>query len=137
LYGFVEMRVLEDVDGGDESIAVTGDGDHEIVLIGTLPQRPPQRRDLTGEIVLVDDGVRPDAGQELIFADDVISPFEQRAEDVEGLRRDGDEEAVAPQPSLDRIDDERAKGIDALAGRTLHLGIAHVFTSAERGCSKI
>ena len=85
--------------GGDESISVTGNSDDEIVLVGTLAKRAPQRRNLAGQIVLVDGRVRPHAVQKLIFTDDVVSMFEQHDEHVEGLRRDWDETTFAPQPA--------------------------------------
>ena len=85
--------------GGDESISVTGNGDDEIVLVGTLAKRAPQGRDLARQVVLVDRGVRPHAVQELIFADDVVSMFEQHDEHVERLRRDWYETTFPPQPS--------------------------------------
>ena len=94
---------------------MTGNGYDEIVLVGTLAKRAPQRRNLTGQIVLVDGRVRPHAVQQLIFADDVVSMFEQHDEHVEGLRRDGHETTFPPQLPLEGIDDERTEGIAAVS----------------------
>jgi hypothetical protein len=111
--------------GGDEPIAVTGNRDDEIVLVGALSERPAQRRDLARQVVLVHRGVRPDQVQQLIFADAVVSMFEQDDQHVEGLRRDGHEPTLPPQPPLEGIDDERTEGIDALAGRLVRFAVAH------------
>jgi hypothetical protein len=68
-----------------EPIALTGNGHHEIVIIGALAERQAERGNLARQIVLVDDGVRPDAGQEVIFGEDVAALFEERDEHVKGL----------------------------------------------------
>ena len=112
--------------GGDESISVTGNGDDEIVLVGTLAERAPQRRNLTRQVVLVDGRVRPHAVQELVFADDVVSMLEQHDEHVEGLRRDRDETTIPPQLPLEGIHDERTEGIPTVPGRAFQFGVAHV-----------
>ena len=110
---------------GDESISVTGDGDDEIVLVGTLAERASQRRYLARQIVFVDGGVGPHPVQELVFADDVVSMLEQHDEHVERLRRDGDETTVPPQPPLEGIDDERTEGVPTVPGRVFQFGVAH------------
>ena len=51
--------------------------------------------------------------------------FEQHDEHVEGLRRDGHEPTLPPQPPLEGIDDEGTEGIGALAGRIVRFDIAH------------
>ena len=88
--------ISQTLHGGDESISVTGNSDDEIVLVGTLAERSPQRRYLPRQVVLVHGSVRPHAVQELVFADDVVSMLEQHDEHVEGLRRDRDETTIAP-----------------------------------------
>jgi hypothetical protein len=81
---------------GDKSIALTRNGHKEIVLVWTLAERSPQRRNLASQIVLIDRGFRPHAVQKLIFTDGVVPSFEQDDEDVERLRRDGHETPFPP-----------------------------------------
>ena len=99
---------------GDKSIALTRNGHQEIVLVWTLAERSPQRRNLPSQIVLIDRGFRPHAVQKLIFTDGVVPLLEQDHEHVEGLRRDGDETAFSPQLPLARIHNEGTKGISGV-----------------------
>ena len=99
---------------GDKSISLTRNGHEEIVLVWTLAERSPQRRNLASQIVLVDRGFRPHAVQKLIFTDGVVPLLEQDDQHVEGLRRDGDETAFSPQLPLDGIHNERTEGISAV-----------------------
>jgi len=108
-------RVSEMLHAGDESISLTRNGHEKIVLVRTLAKRSSEGRNLSGQVVLVYCGVRPDAVQQLILTHEVVSVFEQDDEHVEGLRRDGHETTLPPQLPLDGIDDERTEGIAAVS----------------------
>ena len=99
---------------GDKSIALTRNGHQEIVLVWTLVERSPQRRNLSSQIVLIDRGFRPDAVQKLIFTDGVVPLLEQDHEHVEGLRRDWDETAFSPQLPFEGIHNEGTEGISGV-----------------------
>ena len=117
----------------DESISLTGNGDDVVVLVRTLAKRPPHRRDLTRQVVLVDGGVRPHPVQELVFADDVVPMFEEHDEHVEVFDEIGTRRPSAPQPSLDGVDDERTEGkpgpieVSRCASKSLYtpFGVVH------------
>jgi hypothetical protein len=96
---------------GDESISLARDGQDVVGLIWTLTECPSQRGHLACEIVFLDCRVRPDTIQQLVLCDQTVAMFEQDDEDVEGLRRDWYRATLVPQPSRDRVSDERTEGI--------------------------
>jgi len=130
--GQLRRHLCEVLHAGHESISAPGNGDDEIVLVRTLAKRPSQRRYLPRQVVLVDGRARPDTVQELIFADDLVSMFEQRDEHVEGFRRNRHETAFPPQPSLEGVDNERPEGVPSRLGRFFKSGAPHVASLLSR-----
>ena len=132
----LRRRFRQLLNTGDESISVTGNGHDVIVLVGTLAECPSQGRDLARQIVLIDGGVRPDAVQRLIFADDVGSMFEEHDEHVERLRRDGHE--LTARHNL-RLMGSTTNGPKAypLPGRCFQPGIDHVALLPELSCQQL
>jgi hypothetical protein len=89
-----------------------------------VSQGLPDRRDVPRQIVFLNERVRPDELNELVFLDDTIAPFNQDDENFKGFQGEWDESAGAVERAARRIGDERTKGIDPVVcagNRTCHL----------------
>ena len=125
---------IEMLHAGDESISLARDGHEEIVLVRTLAERPPQRRNLTSQVVLIHRRFRPHAVEKLVLGDGAVPALEEDDQYVEGLRRDGDEAAVSPQPPFDGIGDERTEGV--ATDRTISTLVSPTYLLEPSGSSE-
>ena len=54
----------------------------------SLIENPAQRRDLDGQIRILDDRPSPDGGHDLFFQDELTGPFDQYGKNIESPRAD-------------------------------------------------
>ena len=88
------------LDVTDELIATPGNRDDEPVLARRVVEHLAERRDVAGEVVLLDHRAVPDVAEDVVLFDDAVPALQQQDEDVEGLRGEGD---VAPSRSSSRL----------------------------------
>ena len=68
---------------GNKAIAASGDRDDIATVIFSVSQRPAQRGDVDGEIILDDDCIGPDAGHKVPLAGKFAGAFDQHDENIE------------------------------------------------------
>ena len=73
-------------DFGDEPVAASRQRHDEARIAGGVAERTPQREDRLVEVVLFDDGLRPDRLHELFFADVLVAVLDQEHQGIEGAR---------------------------------------------------
>ena len=78
------------LDVTDELIATPGDRDDEPVLARRVVEHLAERRDVSGEVVLLDDRAVPDVAQDVVLFDDDVPALQEQDENVEGLGGEGD-----------------------------------------------
>jgi hypothetical protein len=88
-----------------ELVAAPGDCADEV----RVRQRHAERPDLGAQIALFDDPARPDAANQLVFADDRAVGLDQRHEYVEGAPAEFDRPAVGKNFAAMRQDPETAE----------------------------
>ena len=76
-------------------------------------QRLPQQVDVLGQIGFLDVTVRPDPVEQLALRDDATSPFDQRDERLDGLRRESQRNAVEAYRPVVGVEAVRTKFKDA------------------------
>jgi hypothetical protein len=85
-------------DRRDEAVAASGNIDQIPVAAA---QRPAQRADLKFEIALLDKGVRPDAGHQLVLADHLARVLDQGDQNIQGAAAETNGlVALEQQPSI-------------------------------------
>jgi hypothetical protein len=63
----------------DKTITTTGDRAHELGRIAAVTNRAEKDRDGLVQVVLFDDGVRPDGLQQLVLGDDAMAILQQKS----------------------------------------------------------
>jgi hypothetical protein len=103
------MQVVSESDRRNKSVAPPGIG--RDIPSGTfaVAEHSAQRCHLDLKITLVDVGMRPDAGDQLILCDDLAGPIEQCNEDIEGAAAQANGIARVQQEPLCRQQAEGAK----------------------------
>ena len=97
-------------DGGDELVSAAGQGHDEAMVVGRFAQHLAQRRDVARQVAFFHRHVAPHLLEERVLADRTPGMPDERLEDVEHARRDGDGLSVAVEPAIRRIQHERAEG---------------------------
>jgi hypothetical protein len=70
-------------DRRDEAIAAAGNGRYVAIARLAIAEGPAQRGHMDAEIAFLDEGVGPDAGDQLVLADQLTGALDQDGEDVE------------------------------------------------------
>jgi hypothetical protein len=83
-------------DIGHEFITAPGYRRYEPVITVLFAQDPPQRRNVLGKIVLLDDGVRPDSRHQLFFVDRPAVMRNQVKKYLKSLRHQPQRLALGP-----------------------------------------
>src|ERR1700738_2812034 len=73
----------------DKAIAAPGYG-LDAAAVRSAVEHPAERRYLHRQVAVLDDGPRPDGGDDLVLRDDLPHPLDQHAENVERARPDRD-----------------------------------------------
>ena len=72
----------------DKAVAAGGDCLDTASLRSPLIEYPAERRDLDGQIGVLDDRPSPDGHHDLFFQDELTGPFDEHGENIEGSRTD-------------------------------------------------
>ena len=113
---------------GNESITSARIVDDVAPARSAIAKRPAQRRDVDPQCPLLDDGIGPSAGDELVSGDGVASAFNQRDENVECTAAEAQRLSVFEQHPLLRDQPERAED-GLLTHRWRELDSNHRFLS--------
>jgi len=118
-------RRLCDTDRGDKAITLTRRRRDVPPAAASIAQRPPQGAYLEFEISLLDKGASPDAGHQLVFADQLPGALHQSGQDIKRAAAQTHRVIVFEQKSLCRnqaegAERDRAFGRDEIA----HLNLA-------------
>ena len=79
---------------GDEAIAATRDVDDVSRHVARVAERTTQRRDVDAQVALLDVGLRPGAGEQVVLADQLSGAPDQGRENGQGTAADADRPAV-------------------------------------------
>ena len=104
-------------DARDELVATAGDRDDVGMLVGAFVESPAQGGNVPGQGGVFDGDVAPDAGHELVLPEDATAGVDEGRENLEGLRRERNDGAIAPKQSFPAVGHERAELITAAATR--------------------
>ena len=83
--------------GGDEAVAAAGHVDDETLAVAIVAERPPQAGQMDPQIDVLDMGVGPGGGGQLVLGDQFAAPFSERQQDQEGAATEPDRFAVIEQ----------------------------------------
>src|ERR1700730_8400482 len=94
----------------DKAIAAAGDRLDAAPARSSAIEHTAERRYLHRQVAVLDDGPRPDGGDDLVLRDDLPRPLDQHAQNVERARpdRDRDETAalIAPKQATSPVEEE-------------------------------
>jgi len=94
----------------DEAVAAARDVGDEAIAAPAIAQRLAQRGDMDPQRPVVDDGIGPSAGDQLIPSDGLASAFDKCDEDIEGPCAEAQRLPVFEQLALRRDQAERSEG---------------------------
>src|SRR5215471_2319941 len=84
----------------NEAVTAPGDRLDAAPIRSPSIEHPAKRRGLHSQVTVIDHGLRPDSGEEIVFRDDLTGPLDQHSENIERARtdRDRDERAIIIAP---------------------------------------
>src|SRR5271166_7067083 len=113
----IKHRAFRKADRCDKVVAASGYRNDIAPACVRFAQGPAQRADLSLEVAVIDEDLRPDPGNQLVFADHLAGLFHQSGQDVEGTAADLNLSVPLQQQPLTGKQSERAEGKYAPAGR--------------------
>src|SRR5262245_11183941 len=90
--------------GADEANALAGGGANQALSVAIVVQRPPGSIDAACKRGVGHDAAVPHAGDQIVLADHAVAVADQKNDEVEDLRFDRDESALATQFAPVRIE---------------------------------
>ena len=97
---------------GGEAVAAPRHRHDVAVLTLSLPERPAQRGDILREVVLLDEGVRPEGAHQLLLAEHLPGMPHEVDQRVEDPRRERHGLALPPQHPLAGVEAEVVELVD-------------------------
>ncbi len=100
-------QLFRDRNCRDKAVATTGNIDQIPIAAMAVAQRPPQGGDMDRKIALHDGRARPDAGHQLLLADQLAGALDQGYQDIESTTAEANRLVAVQQEPLRR---KQAKG---------------------------
>jgi hypothetical protein len=79
------------------------------LFVGHLSERPPKSEHVIGKVAFLDERVRPDFFEELVFRHEAAGPGSQRCQNVESLGRQRHRTAIPQQETFRHIERKLAE----------------------------
>jgi hypothetical protein len=123
--------------GRDEHVSATRDIGNEPIAFAAIAERFAQSGDVDPQGCLIDDGVWPSAGDELVLVDRFSGVFDQGNEDIECAAAETHRLATVEQRSLGRHKSKRpeyerlAVHLSPFGGGFLKKQLARVFLAGD------
>src|SRR6516162_11803456 len=94
----------------NETVTAPGDRLDAATVRSPSIEDPAKRRGLHSQITVVDHGLGPHGGEEVVFRDDLTGPLDQHTENVERARADRDRDKraiiIAPKQTASPVEAE-------------------------------
>nr|WP_273229390.1 hypothetical protein [Pseudomonas kuykendallii] len=119
----LHAAVVHLLDVGDEAVAALAHVGDVVARFRAGSQRAAQRGDVHAKVDFLDEGARPDAGDDRLLADDLAGAFHQHQENVQRTPADAQRAIAVEQQAPLRIEHEAAEAQALLLGG--HIEIVH------------